>query len=227
MPGALPRVHLVTPAVVERTVARYGVHGVLTERERETLAAFTVERRRRDWLAGRVAAKRALRRVLRDRGERVPGYDSVDVWNDSNGAPRFTVAKRPGLAAQLNLSIAHTEGTGVAAVADTAGAGTVGVDIERTTEVSMAAVRRILAAGELARLHGDEAPPSAIALWTAKEAAMKAASASCTALRHVELSWRNARCVGARITGASVPAYAIVVRHRTVGPYTVAVAVYR
>jgi len=91
----------------------------------------------------------------------------------------------------------------------------------------MAAVRRILAAGELARLHGDEAPPSAIALWTAKEAAMKAASASCTALRHVELSWRNARCVGARITGASVPAYAIVVRHRTVGPYTVALAVYR
>jgi 4'-phosphopantetheinyl transferase EntD len=54
----------VTPAVVERTVARYGVHGILTERERETLAAFAVERRRRDWLAGRVAAVAAVRRVL-------------------------------------------------------------------------------------------------------------------------------------------------------------------
>ena len=40
MPGALPRVHLVTPAVVERTVARYGVHGSLANREQATVAAF-------------------------------------------------------------------------------------------------------------------------------------------------------------------------------------------
>ena len=40
--GALPRVQLVTPAIVDKTIARYGVRGLLTHDERATLDAFVV-----------------------------------------------------------------------------------------------------------------------------------------------------------------------------------------
>src|SRR5690348_1217815 len=60
-----PRAHLVTPAIVEQTVARHGVADVLTPREQATLDTLPHECRRRDWLGGRIAAKRAVRAVCR------------------------------------------------------------------------------------------------------------------------------------------------------------------
>lgn len=225
MTGALPRVHLVTPAIVERTVARYGMAGILTPRERATVDAFPVERRRRDWLAGRIAAKRTLRAALRERGESVPAYRAIEIWNAADGAPRFTIDRRPEVGRQLNISISHANGTGLAAVASTMRSGTVGVDIEPTTPVSLALVARILVASELARLTAERDAPTPLALWTAKEAVMKAAHAICTALRQVELSWTDSRSFSARIVGA--PANAILVRHRTVGDHTIAIALCR
>ena len=225
--GALPRVHLVTPAIVERTVARYGLSGILSARERATFDAFPIERRRQDWLAGRVAAKRALRATMLERGSRVTPYRAIEIWNDVTGAPRFTVDRRPELSRQLNISISHTNGAGLAAVGSTIDSGTVGVDIETTRSLSLALVSRVLGPSELARLSSEHIAPMPLVLWTAKEAAMKAANAACTALRHVELSWNGTRCVGARICGESVAGPEIVVRHRTVGPYTIAVALCR
>ncbi|HEY5418961.1 MAG TPA: hypothetical protein VIK41_29195, partial [Gemmatimonadaceae bacterium] len=58
-------VHLVTAAMVDRAVARLGVEGILTESERAVLSELLVERRRGDWLAGRLAAKRGLRAACR------------------------------------------------------------------------------------------------------------------------------------------------------------------
>jgi phosphopantetheinyl transferase (holo-ACP synthase) len=63
-------------------------------------------------------------------------------------------------------------------------------------------------------------------LWAVKEAVLKAAHATCSALRDVELSWRDARRVDARVLGDD-SGRAIVVRHRAVGPYTIAVALCR
>ena len=227
MTGALPRVHLVTPAIVERTVARYGLSRILTARERARFDAFALERRRRDWLAGRVAAKRALRATLRERGERVAEYRAIDIWNDVNGAPRFTIDRQPELGGQFNISISHADGAGLAAVGSTIDSGTVGVDIETTKSVSLALVSRVLAPSELARLSGDGIAPPGLVLWTAKEAAMKAANAICVALRHVELSWDDTRCLAARIVGTHMGSPEILVRHRAVGPYTIAVALCR
>ena len=227
MTGALPRVHLVTPAIVERTVARHGVTGILSAREGASYSAFPLERRRRDWLAGRVAAKRALRAALHERGEHIPPYRAIEIWNEATGAPRFTVDRRPELGHRLNISIAHTDGAGLAAVGSTIDVGMVGVDIETTKPMSLAVIGRVLGARELAQLSAERVAPPPLVLWTAKEAAMKAANAVCTALRHVELSWNDTRCFAARIVGASATGLDIVVRHRTVGPYTIAVALCR
>jgi phosphopantetheinyl transferase (holo-ACP synthase) len=227
VPGALPRVHLVTPAIVERTVARHGVRGILTDGERAAFDAFAVERRRVDWLAGRVAAKRAIRRAFDDRGEAPPAYRAIETWNDPSGAPRFSVRNGAQLSARLSLSIAHTRGAGLAAVVDSSSTGTVGVDIEPTAPISMMLVSRVLSPAERARLSRTALAPSALALWTAKEAAMKAASRFCSALLDIELSWNGRQCVGARLLGVALDSHSIAVRHRAIGPYTVALALCR
>ena len=213
-----------TPAIVEQVVARRGVAGLLTPREHEILEGVPVERRRRDWLAGRVAAKRALRATYRRQHETVPSYQGIEILNDASGAPCFTVNGRPELANRLDISIAHTDGAAVAAIADTLASGRVGVDIEITRPLSLSFVRRVLQPTELERI--DEtanACPTPLEMWTAKEAAMKAARHLCNALRDVELSWNGTRTLHARVVGSDLP-HAILVRQRCVGPYTIAIA---
>ena len=198
MPGALPRVHLVTPAIVERTVARYGVQGILTDRERRMFEGFSHERRRDEWLSGRIAAKRAVRRVLGACDGSLPSYADVDVWNDVNGAPRLTIRHRPSLGGRLSVSISHTTGAGLAAVVDRAESGSIGVDIEPTTTLPMPLIRRVMSPDERARLDTGSESPSALALWTAKEAALKAASHLCSGLASIELFWKSGKCTSAR-----------------------------
>jgi phosphopantetheinyl transferase (holo-ACP synthase) len=215
----------VTPAIVERAVARRGVAGLLTPSERTVLEAMPAERRRRDWLAGRVAAKRVLRATCRHRCERVPAYGSIEILNEASGAPRFTIQGRPELAERFDVSIAHTDGAAVAAVTDLLASGSAGVDIELTKPLSLELVRRVLRAEEIACL--DENPnmgPTPLELWTAKEAAMKAARRLCDALREIELSWNGTPTLRARVASSNVPPHTILVRHRRVGPYTVALA---
>jgi phosphopantetheinyl transferase len=222
------RVHLVTPTIVERAVARRGVAGILTAGERAVLDAFPVERRRRDWLAGRLAAKRVLRAACRRRGETVPAYISIEIRNDARGAPRVAVDGRPDLDERLDISIAHSDGGAVAAVADRLASGTVGVDVEVTKPLSLDLLKRVLRPEELGRLDGvSSTHPTPLEMWTAREAAMKAARHLSDALRDVELSWTRTRTIRARIVGAGLPAHSILVRHRTVGPYTIALALCR
>jgi 4'-phosphopantetheinyl transferase len=222
-----PRVHLVTQAIVERTVARRGVAGLLTAVECDTLDTLSVERRRQDWLAGRLAAKRAVRAACRHAGQ-APAYRSIEIWNSSDGAPGFTVESRPELSERLNISISHTDGAAIAAVAETNPSGSVGVDIEVTKPLSLTVVRRVLRSKEIARLDANaDAHPSPLALWTAKEAVMKAAHQFCDALCDVELRWIGTRPRSAHVIGALASTRTIVVWHRELGPYTVAVALCR
>lgn len=222
------RVLLVTPEMVERVVARRGVRGVLTTTERATLAALVVERRRRDWLAGRVAAKRVLRATCRRGGEVEPPYTAIEIQNDGDGAPRFAIDGRPDLGERLDLSIAHSHGAAVAAAADRFASGTVGVDVEVTTPLSIDLVRRVLRAAEIDCLGRDSSiDPTPLEMWTAKEAAMKAARHLCRSLRDVELSWGPSRAIRARVVGDALPTHSIRVRLRTAGPYTIALALCR
>ena len=218
------RVHLVTPAIVERTVARRGVAGLLSEWERQTYAALPVERRRRDWLAGRVAAKRAVRGTCGALGESAPPYAAIEIRNDHDGAPGFAVQGRADLSDHYNISIAHSDGAAVAAIAETAASGSIGVDMEVTKPLALPLLERVLRQSELDRVADDATHPSALVMWTAKEAALKAAHRFCTAVRDVELSWSDGRMLRARVVGTRVPPHAILVRHESAGRYTIALA---
>ena len=226
MSGALTRVHFVSPAVVAQTIARHSLPGILTPSERTTLDTFSVETRRRDWLAGRVAAKRALRGAMRECKQWVAPYNAIEIWNEADGAPRFTVASQ-FRQHDFNISIGHAAGAAVAGVADSNSAGTVGVDIEPTQPLAAALLERVLHPTELARLARDGDHPTALALWTAKEAVMKATHSVSAALRDVELSWRNGRHIEARVARVGTRATHVRVRHREVGRYTIAVALWR
>jgi len=209
-------------------VARRGVDGILTENERAVLDELPLERRRADWLAGRLAAKRALRAACRRRDEPVPAYTAIEIRNDSRGAPRFAIAERPDLDERLDISIAHSNGTAVAAIADRLASGTVGVDVEVTKPLPMHLLKRVLRPEEIACLDAlSNTAPTALEMWTAKEATLKAARHLCDTLRDVELSWTPRRSMRAHIAGTGLPAHSILVRHRVAGPYTIALAICR
>lgn len=233
MSVALTRVHFVSPAVVAQTIARHSLLGILTRSERTTLDTFAVETRRRDWLAGRVAAKRALRGAMRECKQPVAPYNAIEIWNDADGAPRFSVASQFRSAAcyqlptALHISIGHTDGAAVAGVADSDEAGTIGVDIEPTVPLADALLERVLHPNERARLASEGEHPAPLALWTAKEAVMKATHSVAAALRDVELSWRGRHHIEARAARDGKSATRIRVRHREVGPYTIAVALWQ
>jgi 4'-phosphopantetheinyl transferase EntD len=170
---------------------------------------------------------------MRESRQAVAPYNAIDVWNDADGAPRFTVTPRfriddrrePRMA--LNISIAHADGAAVAGVADSDRAGSIGVDIEPTKPLALALLARVLLPAELARLASDGDNPAPLALWTAKEAALKATHSVSAALRDVELSWRSGRYIEARVKRDTTRATRIRVRHREVGPYTIAVALWQ
>ncbi|MQY08230.1 beta-ketoacyl synthase N-terminal-like domain-containing protein [Actinomadura macrotermitis] len=123
------------------------------------------------WLLGRIAAKDAVRHWLWERGHGPLFPAEVRVGNDEDGRP---VVSGP-FAQAPEVSIAHTAAFGVALVRDT---GTpAGIDVEAVADRGGALEAVALTPAELAlaeRLDGDRAAVLT-RLWTAKEAAAKAA----------------------------------------------------
>lgn len=138
----------------ELSVPEFASERWLSPAERAALAAFPSEKRRRDWLAGRVAAKRALSRLW-DR----PALQCA-VAPDASGRPR-----PEGLAG--DLSITHCDLGAAAAASKTA---RVGVDWEVVAE-RPARVVELFAREDERGLVADAA--SQTRLWALKEAALK------------------------------------------------------
>jgi phosphopantetheinyl transferase (holo-ACP synthase) len=120
--------------------------------EREQCSQLPV-RRRSDWIASRIAVKLACRRA----GVRGAPRCS-QVAHDSAGRP--LVATLRG----RHCSLAHAAGAGLAAVSSRP----VGVDLERVNRFDRQFTTRIACDEEIALL------PVPAALWTIKEAALKA-----------------------------------------------------
>ena len=92
---------------------------------------------------------------------------------EGHGVPRFPHAP------YVRVSIAHTRGAVVAAVAKTA----IGVDIEPIRAMQIADLAPVLSAAEAAWLRSN--PGDAIRLWCRKEAAAKASEDGVSGMRRV------------------------------------------
>ena len=126
--------------------------GALSEKEAAQHAAFVMEKRRSEWLAGRLAAKL----LLAAPGEPLSRYE---IASDLLG--------RPSCGGTL-LSISHSNGWAVAAVKP--GAAFLGVDLEKIEPRHPAWYRDYFHPTELPRPDASEGTR----LWAVKEAVMKA-----------------------------------------------------
>ena len=140
----------------------------LGPRERERLAGFRIEKRRRDWLAGRRAAKVALARLLSDEVA-----DELDVLPAESGAP--VVHRQAGPLPRLGVTLAHSHDLAGALAWRGDGAG-LGLDLEHVEPLHEALLALAFNAEELGYLDrgaGSLRTVRALRLWTAKEAVLK------------------------------------------------------
>ncbi len=167
--------------------------GLLGPQEALRLAGLRTPKRRHDWLLGRWTAKQLVRRYV----ERTTAVDvelaAIEIVNDDDGVPAVVLspaaAAASGLTAgSVSLSISHCEELALCALrvaaADagpgrppTAGPPPVGADIERVRPRIRRFVTDYFTAVEIDQLAGAAAgqyDTLVTAIWSAKEAALKA-----------------------------------------------------
>ena len=136
----------------------------LTPREQHEYDALPHETRRRDWLAGRCAAKRAV-------GERWGmTADRIELTSVADAAPQVSVRTQIGCWSPLpgRLTLSHRDGVAIAVAFGSTAA--IGVDVERAGDVSPVEVRYFLSEDERMRRQDIDAT----VVWVLKEAAWKA-----------------------------------------------------
>lgn len=152
----------------------------LSTGERSVLAALKLPKRRKDWLLGRWAAKKAVGSILEGTGggDPCPHLDpeaasTVEILAADNGRPRVRLgAHWPG--ATIRISISHAGGVGFAIAA--VGGADVGCDVEVLEPRSGAFVSDYLTPGESAIVRAaarQDAILMANLAWSAKESALK------------------------------------------------------
>ncbi|HVE13790.1 MAG TPA: 4'-phosphopantetheinyl transferase superfamily protein [Elusimicrobiota bacterium] len=138
--------------------------GLLSPDEASLLAGYTLPKRRKDWLAGRMAAKQAVRACLKDAGWDLSD-DRIEVLKDESGAP---LLRLPEGTPRPAISISHSRAGGAAA-ADLSGR-PVGIDLEAVAPRARSFVETVLHPDERA----DEPDAREVTrLWTLKEAVAK------------------------------------------------------
>jgi 4'-phosphopantetheinyl transferase len=148
--------------------------GLLTREEAALFAGLKTEKRRRDWLTGRYAAKHLVCHALQaETGNRFSFADFAVLPKES-GAPelvwRFENRSRP-----VTLSISHSGELAFCALS-LEPAAWLGCDVEQVAPRSPAFVNDYFTPAEQALLHRTppgRQPVLANAIWSAKEAVLK------------------------------------------------------
>lgn len=149
-------------------------HVVLGADERRDFAEMSGSAARRtEWLFGRIAAKEAVRRFMRDFHQARWSDADVRVWPDGSGKPHALGAWNDYLSERLDIAIAHTAQFVVAVAAANA---RVGVDVESLSrDLSEEFASGVFCAEELdLAASAADATHAVIKFWCAKEAVSKA-----------------------------------------------------
>lgn len=141
----------------------------LSPEELGDFEAISSPKRRRDRLAGRVAAKRALAEHFREELGWNPAPRELPLSNDEAGRPVLRLAADVP-APSPSFSISHSEWGGVCAVA-TSGA-RVGCDLESIAARPREVLAFVASPDELAGASPGD-PAAQTRLWTGKEAVLK------------------------------------------------------
>ena len=149
-------------------------HVVLGSQERDEFRSMPGSTSRRtEWLFGRVAAKEAVRRYLKDFHQARWSDADIQIWRDDSGKPHALGAWGDYLSAKIDIAIAHTAQFIIALAAANA---RVGVDVESVErDLSEEFTAGVFAPEELELAAGAaNAAQAIIRFWCAKEAVSKA-----------------------------------------------------
>lgn len=147
--------------------------GLLGPEEAAVLAGLTFRARRAKWLVGRLAAKRLLRRLLREERGLLVDSHTLTVANEPSGAPYVLLE---GQRLPWAISLSHREPWGVCAVSTEPGA-RLGVDLELPLPRDRALVRTFFTEREQERVEAassGEVDRVVAQVWSIKEAVLKA-----------------------------------------------------
>jgi len=175
-------------------------HPELSAAECRFYAGLRFEKRRRDWLGGRLAAKRAVVRLAESSGAdwRPQSTREVEVLAGTTREPRV-YSPGSGIPRRVQVSISHS-GQLAGAVACHADAGRIGFDLERLESIEPALYRLAFCDSEAEAIESTPAATrvdAAVTLWTAKEAVSKAIGTGLSiCLRDIHLSWPSGFCRG-------------------------------
>jgi phosphopantetheinyl transferase (holo-ACP synthase) len=166
----------VRTSLVEGAIEVHGEDSVLrsylSEREAARYRAFRHRKRRIEWLAGRIAAKEAVRAFCFGSA---PTATAVEIDSGEDDAPAIVMTAGAVPSAEaLHVSITHK--TDVAAAAALSGS-KVGVDVEQITASIADIAEEFCTATERALVSAHEGSGGVYALtaiWAVKEAARKA-----------------------------------------------------
>jgi phosphopantetheinyl transferase len=180
-------------------------HMILHPREREFFAGLQAEKRRREWLLGRMAVKDAVRAwIHKHRGVEMCPADIETVYTPS-GQPALAeeFVRRTGV--RLRISISHTRGVAIAGAAEDSVCNGIGIDFEARGESRD--IASILTASECRLLDGleeDGRQAMLLRIWCAKEAVWKAAGGGSIEARNVN---RETGVVTVATPGGTVAAF--------------------
>lgn len=149
-------------------------HIVLSSAERREFMTKTGSASRRtEWLFGRIAAKEAVRRFLKERYQARWSYADVSIYPDSRGKPNALGGWNDSLRLDLDIAIAHTSEFVVALAALNH---RVGVDVESTARNLSAEFAEGVFSPEELELAAQavNAAQTLVRFWCAKESVSKA-----------------------------------------------------
>jgi phosphopantetheinyl transferase len=150
----------------------------LSRRERAIWHELKVpERRRLEWLLGRIAAKDAVRDLLGRRFRLNLHPADVEILPEPSGRPIVTGSWIGRVPRVPLVSISHVDGAAVAVLTDGDGITGVGIDLERYGRMKPGMEHVAFSAREremLDTFDGEEREAWAVRLWCAKEASAKA-----------------------------------------------------
>lgn len=129
--------------------------------------------RRTEWLFGRIVAKEAVRRYLKDCHQARWSYADVQILPDANGKPQALGAWADNLAAHIDVAIAHTSQFAVAVAAANRRCG---IDVESASRtLSDEFAVGVFSPAEMQLASSSPEPSRAmLRFWCAKEAVSKA-----------------------------------------------------
>ncbi len=148
--------------------------------EREALDRLLSDRRRGEWVAARVASKVLVQRYLADFHGIAVALPDVEIAKDPNGAPHVRLHGDYPVVEVPHLTITHSSGLAIAALAGPGPRARLGIDLERIEVRDEAFAKNYFRTDELDLRSGLtngsslDRPTFVSMLWAIKEAVSKA-----------------------------------------------------